>query len=84
MCRDDKYVNNYRNNVFKVNQIVMIVEYTGVRSTKYGLYKIIKVINKGLYNMYLCEKLINKTRTTITDKDYFLDNIVYIMDDMEG
>lgn len=84
MCRDDKYVNNYRNNVFKVNQIVMIAEYTGVRSNKYGLYKIIKVINKGLYNMYLCEKLINKTRTTITDKDYFLDNIVYIMDDMEG
>lgn len=35
----------------------------------YSTYKIIKIYDKKLFNMYLCENIKTKCKTTFTDKD---------------
>ena len=35
----------------------------------YSTYKIVQILDKKGYNMYLCENLKTKCKTTFTDKD---------------
>ena len=80
-----KLDNNYRKGVYVLGELVWVYEYR-----KYGskrckvcrLYEIIDVIDKNIYNMYICKckHKKRKTKITITDQDYFCKTVYKFME----
>lgn len=64
--------NRFKKGRYKVGDKLKILS-EDVEYNRYRTYTIVNVIDKGLYNMYICErKYKNLTyKTTITDKDYY-------------
>lgn len=58
----------------KIGEEVEILEEV-VFGKRFIKVKIIKIYKKKLYNMYLCENLKNKQRTTFTDMDESLGHV---------
>jgi len=58
--------NNYKKGKYQRGNMVYLKD-----GTLYKIYKIVQVIDKGLYNMYLCERNEKSYthRTNITDKE---------------
>lgn len=71
--------NTFKDGIFEMGQIV---EYTKGGGKRFNLYEIKCIYIKDGYNMYLCEHLKTKCKTTITDMDYYCKN-AYVMDDVE-
>lgn len=59
----------------KVGQVIQILDFRyGNRvegRSRYLPYRVIKVYEKEIDNMYLCENLITKTKASITGSDLF-------------
>lgn len=45
---------------------------------RYVIYEIIDIIDKGLYNMYLCRNLTSGCKSVFTDKDFYEWNRKYL------
>lgn len=63
--RDDKML-NIGDRVF-----ILSVKVIKSESSRYCEFKVIKIYNKNLYKMYLCENLKTKTKETIVDADLY-------------
>ena len=59
--------NDFKKLNYKIGDRVKILEYV-YQNKEYINYKIIDVLDKGSYNMYLCESK-KGFKTTFTDKD---------------
>lgn len=59
--------NNFTKGNYKIGDRVKILEYV-YQNKEYINYKIIDILDKGSYNMYLCESK-KGFKTTFTDKD---------------
>lgn len=72
-------LNRYRKSNYRKDEKIRILEHS-YQNIRYVKYKIIDVIDKGLYNMYVCKNK-NEIRTTFTDKDILqrYDNKKYIL-----
>ena len=57
---------------YKVGDIIKIIEHGNGNVRYYILAKVLKIIEKRGYNMYLCQNIKTKCRTTITDWDVCL------------
>ena len=62
--------NDFKKLNYKIGDRVKILEYV-YQNKEYINYKIIDVLDKGSYNMYLCESK-KRFKTTFTDKDLLL------------
>lgn len=80
-----KLENNFKKGVFVIGELVWVYEYTrygGKRNKICRLYEIIDVVDKKIYNMYVCrcKHKKRKTRITITDQDYFVKNAIKFLE----
>ena len=75
-----KQKNEFKKGVFVIGELVWVYEYTRYGSKKNKicrLYEVEDVVDKKIYNMYICrcKHPKRKTKMAITDQDYFCKNV---------